>query len=270
MKYKKKGRRFFSFFLIVLPVLALGFSSFAIFQGIQHYLKSSSYFVIKKVNIEGIINDKYIEAINEELLGGNIFCLDTRQLSEQIRRKFPYFSSVVITRVLPSQLSIVTKERLPVAVLKRDLYYVFDADGVVLSSFSVKDMLDLPLVTGLEKQLKKADVGKEYSLKPLFLSLALAKTLKIQMPSIYIQAPDMHHLKVTRIDVEDAANLSFYFNDDIQVKIGHQDFDERLSLLPVILKGIDYEIGQVDYIDLRSKEPVVAYKNNSHKKKYIL
>ncbi len=269
MKYKKKRKHFFVFFLVVLPVLALGFSCFAIFKGIQHYLKSSSYFIIKNIAIDGIINDSYIEAINKEVLGSNIFCLDVGQLSEQIKRRFPYLSSVVITRVLPSQLSVIAKERLPVAVLKRDLYYVFDTDGIVLSSFSVKDMLELPLITGLEKQLKKIDVGQKYPLKSLSLSLLLAKALKIQMPSVYAQVPDMRHLKVTRIGTEDAANLSFYFNDDIQVKVGHQGFDERLSLLPAILKGIDYEIGQVDYIDLRSKEPVVAYKKNSQGKSIL-
>lgn len=267
MKYKKKKKRFFIFFLILLPVLALSFSSFAIFKGIQHYLKSSSYFIIKKVNIEGIADDKYAEAIRLEILGGNIFCLDTLDLSDQIKRKFPRFSSVVVTRVPPSELLITAKERLPVAVIKRDLYYVFDADGVVLSSFSAKEMLDLPLITGLEKQLKKIDVGKKYSFKTLSLSLALAKALKIQMPSVYVRAPDMRHLKVTRVDVEEFFAMSFYFNDDIKVKIGHQNFDERLSLLPAVLEGIDYEIGQVDYIDLRSKEPVVAYKNSNRRKK---
>lgn len=262
MKYKKKRQRFFVFFLIVLPVLALGFSSFAIFKGIQHYLKSSSYFVIKKVSIEGIADDKFAELIRVEILGDNIFCLDASRLSEQIKRKFPHFLSVVVTRILPSELSITAKERLPVAVLKRDLYYVFDTDGVVLSSYSARDMLELPLMTGLEKQIKKINVGKTYSSKALTASLTLAKALKIQMPSIYVRVPDMRHLKVTRIDIEDEADLSFYFNDDIQVKIGRQDFDGRLSLLPVVLKNIDYEIGQVGYIDLRSKEPVVAYKNN--------
>ncbi|MFH1692617.1 MAG: cell division protein FtsQ/DivIB [Candidatus Omnitrophota bacterium] len=267
MRAKKKRKRFFVFFLFVLPVLAISLSSFAIFKGIKNYITSSSYFIIKKVSIEGIVNTKYADSIQQEILGGNIFCLDTTKISERIQRRFPNFSSVVITRILPSELSIVAKERLPVAVLKRDIYYVFDADGIVLSSFSSKEMMDLPLMTGFEKQLKKVDVGKKYPLKVLQVPLALAKALKIQMPSVYSQVPCAQNLKVTRIDAGDPVNLLFYFNDDIQVKIGNQNFDDRLSLLQVVLKSLDYEMAQVDYIDLRSKEPVVAYKNKNAKKK---
>lgn len=267
MRDKKKRKRFFGFFLFVLPVLAVSFSSFAIFKGVKNYITSSSYFEVRSVCIEGIANSKFADSIKQEILGNNIFCLDTAKISETIQRKFPHFSSVVVTRILPSELSIVAKERLPVAVLKRDIYYIFDADAIVLSSFSAKDMMDLPLITGFEKQLKKIDVGKRYPLKGLHMSLALAKALKIQLPFVYAQVPNVQDLKVTRIDAEDAANLSFYFNDSLQVKIGNQDFDVRLSLLPVVLKGIDYEIAQVDYIDLRSKEPVVAYKNKGVSKR---
>ncbi|MFH1691595.1 MAG: cell division protein FtsQ/DivIB [Candidatus Omnitrophota bacterium] len=267
MRGKKKRKRFLVFFLFVLPVLALGLSSFAIFKGIKNYITSSSYFEIKKVAIEGIANGMYADSIKQEILGNNIFCLDTVKMSERIQRKFPNFSNVVITRVLPSELLIVAKERLPVAVLKRDIYYVFDSDAVVLSSFSSQSMIDLPLIIGFEKQLKKIEVGKKYPLKGLRTSLALAKALKIQLPFVYTQVPNTQNLKVTTIDAEDTANLSFYFNDNLQVKIGGQDFDARLSLLPVVLKGIDYEIAQVDYIDLRSKEPVVAYRNKSTKRK---
>lgn len=267
MKSKKKHKRFFVFFLIVLPLAALGLSSFAIFKGIQNYITSSSYFEIKKVGIEGIENSSYVDSIREEILGNNIFRVDTIRLSERIKRKFLNFSSVIVTRILPSELLIEAKERLPVAVLKRDLYYVIDADGVVLSSFSRQEMVDLPLIVGLEKSLKTVDVGKRYQVKVLQLPLLLAKALKIQMPAVYVQVPDIQNLKVTKIDALEPANLSFYFNDVIQVKMGNQDFDDRLSLLPAVLKGIDYELGQVNYIDLRSKEPVVGYKDSSYKKK---
>ena len=257
MSKNKKARSTKLFFLLVVfPVLAIAISFYAILKGVQNYITSSDYFKIRDLRAEGIADARYVDLMREEILGGNIFRLDTLKLSEKIRRRFPTFYSVTVNRVLPSQLWIVAKERIPVAEIKRDLYYVFDVDGVVIGGLSSSGTLNLPLIVGLESQLPRIKIGTEYSLSTLRRALVLAKALR-----------DYNDFVVSRIDASDPGNLVFYLADEVQIKIGDRDFENKISPLSSILHSIGGDLSNVKYIDLRPKEPVVATKNNVKNKK---
>lgn len=262
-KNNKKNKSLMPLFvLVILPLLAISISSFAIYQGIQHYLTDLSYFKVRQLNIEGIRDERYCDLMNEEILGVNIFKVNTVKLAEHIRRRFPTFYNVAVTRVLPSQLSIVAKERIPVGVIKRDLYYVFDAEGVALSGLPSIDLFDFPLIVGLENKLPTIKVGAQYSALLLHKTLLLAKALRALSPAMRESLPKGVGLKITKIDATDPGNLCFYLGDGIQIKVGDREFEKHLSLLPAILRSIGADLANVTYIDLRPKEPVVATKNN--------
>ena len=263
----KKNAAFGPLFMYVfLPLLAIGISSIAILKGVQNYITTSNYFKVRELKVEGITDKRYLDVMKEEILGGNIFRVDTRKLSERIRKKFPTFDAVTVARILPSQLVVTAKERLPVALLKRDLYYIFDTEGVALSSYASADYLDFPLITGLESRIRDVKLGAAYSMNILERPLALAKALKLHRQEIYASIPLDSRLKVSRIDASDLNNLVFYLGDDIQIKVGREDFEDRVGLFGAILRSIGAELSQVKYIDLRPKEPVVATKDNKKKK----
>lgn len=264
MTKSKKNQNFAPFFLLViLPFLAVLTSSYAIYKGVQNYIVTSNYFKIRELKVEGIMDLKYLDLIKEELLGVNIFRVNTERLAERIRNKFPNFTSVTITRILPSQLRMMAKERIPLAVIKRDLCFIFDGEGVALSSFSpAATPYDLPLIVGLENKLQQIRVGAAYQFSALHKALLLARALKAKKTDISTAFSKNESRKVTKIDVIDPGNLSFYLGDDIQVKVGDKDFEERLSFLADILRSISGDLSNIRYIDLRSKEPVIATKNN--------
>ena len=247
-KNKKHKRNNQLFVLVVLPLAAMILASFAIWMGLQNYITTSHYFKIKELKVEGIVDPRYIDVMREEILGTNIFELDTKKLAERIQRRFPTFFSIRVTRVLPSQLWIVARERMPLAVVRKDAYYLFDAQGVAIASFPLDAILNYPLLVGLENRLPKIRVGVTYETKVVKVPLRLALLLKIKMPS----------LKITKIDASDMDNMIFYLGNDLSVKIGKDDFENRLGLLSVILKSLGTDISNVLYVDLRPREPVVA------------
>jgi len=252
MAKNKKNKSFLPIFLlVVLPIAAIAISGVAVFRGVENYITTSSYFKIRSLKTEGIADVRYVDMIKEEVLGTNIFELDAKKLSERIKRKFPTFYSVTVTRFLPSELRIVAHERIPVALIRRDLYYLFDAEGVVLSSFYQDSLVSYPFLIGLENKLPRVKVGMAYDLEPLRLSLRLALALRTLAPS----------LKVTKIDCQDPGNLSFYLENDVLVRIGNKNLESRVRLLPAIIKSIGPELTGVRYIDLRPKEPVIANRN---------
>ena len=267
MSKNKKGRDASPFFLlVVMPLLAIAISSFAIYKGVENYITTSNYFKVRELTIEGIADARYLGLIKEEILGTNIFRVDTRKLSERIRRRFPTFYSVIATRVLPSRLLIEAKERLPVAVLKRDLYYVFDTEGVALSSFATLEFLDFPIITGLESRIPRIKVGIAYPLSVLERPLYLARILKTAAPDIAASMPHGSAPRVTKIDAGDTNNLSFYLGEDILVRVGRDDFQQKVGLLPSILRSLREELSGVRYIDLRPKEPVIFTKDSGKQK----
>jgi cell division septal protein FtsQ len=263
-KKKNNNNGWSIFLLVVLPLVAFGLSGLAIYKGVQNYITTSNYFKIRELKVEGINDPKYLSLMKEAVLGDNIFRLDVGRLAQNIRLKFPTFYSVIVTRVLPSQLFIQAKERLPVAVMKRDIYYLFDADGVVISSFPPDAVFSFPLITGLESRLPRLKVGVHYNAHVLDKPLLLARMLRVYADRIEESAPGF---KITKIDASDLDQLTFTFGNDLAVKIGDKDFENRIAVLPVILKTIGSELDNVKYIDLRPKEPAVAMKDNKLKKK---
>jgi len=267
MTRNKKSQDFAPFFLLViLPFLAIVISFFAIAQGIKNYVTTSNYFRIRELKVEGIADKRYLDLMKEEILGVNIFRLDVGKLAKKIKTKFPTFYSVTINRILPSELFIAAKERCPVAVIKQDLYYLLDADGMVLASFASGDASAFPLIVGLENQLPRFRPGVDYSTGALRKSLALAKTLRLQSHQIETSFSPAQRRRVTKIDASVPNQLSFYLGDDIQIRVGDSDFDNKIDLMSVILHSIGVDLGNVRYIDLRPKEPVVAMKDEKKRK----
>jgi cell division septal protein FtsQ len=264
MTKSRKNQNFAPFFLLfILPLLAVLISSYAIYKGLQNYIATSNYFKVRELKVEGITDLKYLDVIKEQLLGVNIFRVKSERLAERIQDKFPNFTSVTVIRILPSQLRIVAKERIPLAVIRQDLCYIFDGEGVALSSFSpAMAAYDLPLIVGLENKLQKIRVGAAYQFSTLHKALLLAGALRAKKTDINAAFSKNENCKVTKIDAIDPGNLSFYLGDDIQVKVGDKDFQEKLNFLPDILRSISGDLSNIRYIDLRPKEPVVATKNN--------
>lgn len=266
MRLKKKSNRNFIMVLIFLPILAVGVSSYTVFQGIQNYITTSSYFKLRDLTVDGITDVRYIDVMKEEILGANIFRIDTRKLSQRIKNRFPTFYSVTVTRLLPSTLLIVAKERLPVAVVRREAFYLFDNEGVVVSKFPLAEQVDFPVITGLEDKLSVLKLGESYRSAVLKDVLALAKVLRQQRFNIEASQPKEGKLKITRIDASDTDDFSFYLGESILVRVGNKDFENKVRLLSAILKSMAGDVVNIKYVDLRPKEPAVAMKKEAGKK----
>ncbi len=259
-KKKKNNSNGLAFFLLViLPLAAIILSSWAIAKGVHNYVTTSHYFKVRELRAEGISDQRYLEMIKNDVVGVNIFRVDAVDLAGRIQRRFPNFYSVSVRRILPSQLLIVAKERLPVVWIKADVYYMMDANGVVVGTAGLDETPPLPLLVGMDNKLTKLKIGASYSSAALHRALVLAKILKARAADIREAVPGMS-VSVIRVDATDPDELSFYLAPDIEVKAGDRNFDNRVSLLPAILKTISSDMGRIKYIDLRPKEPVVATK----------
>ncbi len=101
--------------------------SIAFVSGVFFYLMRSDVFSIKKVDVrsETINVKKEIEKELSALVGENIFTINISSLSDSLLSRKKEIQSIVVTRVLPSSLTVQIKER-------KGVVQVFSENGVTV------------------------------------------------------------------------------------------------------------------------------------------
>ena len=63
---------------------------------------------------------------------------------------------------------------------------------------------------------------------------------------------------LSKMDITDPKNVSFYVDQTIEVKIGESHWIERLKILEQTLKSVELDPSKIRYIDLRFDDVVVG------------
>ncbi len=192
------------------------------------------------------INDVEIVCQKDEIFGdlqyylsrkklGNILLLDIGHLQEFLATH-PWIKSVHIRKIFPSTIRIETTERIPIAVLVKEGYFLIDKDGVLLQKIPLNERPDLPVLYDANR------FRNDYERK---LSLAWAC-----MDSLEASA----WKQINVIDLTEYENVSLQLrNSDTWLKLGNDRFDEKFRLF---LKNtaLFETYGHLDYIDFRYED----------------
>ncbi len=243
-------------FLIAVAIVgAVGFG----FVRLKDMFGQTSQFTIKGIDVKlydenGYVRDLSLATIsNEEIVGTNIFFMDLKDLKQKIEAAHPEFKDIAIRRLLPNKLIVKTNLRKPVAQIRSDRYYLVDEEGVLLPD--VKNFPDpgLPIIGGVGINLAKAQAAKFSDFEKEKIDKALGLIGEIHG----IEGLAAYILKV--VDIADPGNLSFFFDDvNIEIKIGNEDFRNRLDVLVTVLEQISMDIDKFKYIDLRFEDPIIG------------
>lgn len=214
-------------------------------------LRNSPYFKLSDIKIIDSQGTSGLKA--GELLGlykgRNIFTMDINSIASRIKSEHSGIKQVYVKRMLPDTLEIDVIPRVPIAVLKSHELFPIDRSGMVLSP-EVKNE-GLPVITGLSFWLKPRS-GQKTESQRVESAFRLIDALKeVCLPKSY---------KVTEINAANHKNLSFYFENGIEVKIGGEDFPERLKMLKTTLARRALDKGTIKYIDLRFTDVVIGPK----------
>ena len=212
------------------------------------FLYRSDYFKVRTIETrEALLDQKTMIGVNNQLLnlykGRNIFSIDLKYISRSLQASYPAAKEVIVRSSLPDRLVILMKFRRAVALVKNlNRSYVIDEDGVALPGADINTMKDLPVIEGIKK----------FDARNLRLALDLLKEIK--------KARFMARYGLERIDALDARNLSFYLKNGIEIRIGSENFRERLDLLGNTLRDPRLVMDMIKYIDVRFKDVVIGPK----------
>lgn len=237
-----------STYIVLIAVLVL--SGFLLL--VKNYLITSEAFKIKEIGLAGMgHSDSYLTGELTSIgLGENIFSININDLEKAIKRDYFEVKDIRISRTFPNKLKFDVEVRIPVAFIGYRYFYPVDREALVLKRIDKNETGDLTLIAGVGAGEK--DVGTILQDQALEKALALLEELSKSGVT-----EDYH---IARIDAASSRNISFIIDDGVQIKIGGEDFKQRLSLLKKVLSGPGVNLAEIRYIDLRFKDPVIGPK----------
>lgn len=247
--------------IILIILLALYF----VISYIWKVMMTADYFKIKDIITRGTDSVTF-----SYLKGKSIFSLDLNKESRYILGSFPECSRINLIRVLPDRIFVDFIMRKPVAYLKLYRYFAVDKDAVIFNAASQPENSYLPIITGLETRIFGPKTGRKYNVKELWFALEAIKEIK--------KDRILKQYDIKRIDVTSLDNTSVFICPEqiptgymnraatggppfvFEIKLNQGNFKDKISILANFLIQQKLDLGNIKYIDLRFKEPVVKFK----------
>jgi cell division septal protein FtsQ len=221
---------------------------------IKAFLQKSDYFKLRAVDVKAsFLDPRAASSISNRIFNAykskNIFDINLKYIAQSIQNSYGDVRDVVAGISLPDRLVITLKLRRPVALIKSGKFYPVDEDGVILPGGSrVEALNDLPVINGLDiRTLNSGMTGRN-----LDLTLELLGEIR--------RSRALSVFGVSSISVYDPRNMSFCLKNGVEVRIGQENFRERLNLLSKALKDPRLVMDNVRYIDVRFRDIVVGPK----------
>jgi cell division septal protein FtsQ len=243
------------FLVAILLVGGLGFT----FVSFKYLFLETGYFIVKGIDVKLFDDSGYLRTISfkemadMKIVGSNIFSVDLDALRKDVEVSHPEYKDVVVRRILPNKLIVQAKLRKPIAQIRSDRYYLVDEAGILLGD--VKNFPDpkLPIITGIGTNLAKVKFSffgksdKEKIDKALFIIREMGVN------------EGLSKYKLKSVDTADPGNFSLFLEEsNVEIKIGHSDFSNRLKVLATVLQQVGEDISHFKYIDLRFEDPIIG------------
>ncbi len=221
--------------------------------GARYYFLNSKFFEIKEivVNKDRGYSFGYGEnKLRQLYLGRNIFTVDLAQVQTLIKNDFPYLKKVEARRNLPEALEVNIVSREPAAVIDTGGGIVIDSEGVVLTIG--EETGSLIRIKGMSFFLNMPARGEKIANKSLDAALVLLDEINRKLPPA--ARKDMEY-----IDLSQRNNIVVELSG-VPIKMGTEDFPEKINKLRRILADPNIDMKDINYIDLRFEDAVISPK----------
>lgn len=166
---------------------------------------------------------------------GNILLLDIDRLQGALE-EHRWVRNVCVRKIFPSSLKIEIQERIPVAVVKKDTYYLIDRKGILLEETDPKEREDLPL-------LVDSQGFKKHYQEKIELAWQCLDSLPVQEKE-----------QIEFLDLTEYANVVIQLKEEkTQLKLGEDQFPQKLEAFRQIQPKLE-KFEPLEYVDLRFED----------------
>ncbi len=246
-------------------LLVIIFLAFAFIIGyIWKVLTTADYFSVKNVVVRNSDNQF------DYLKGRNILSLNLKYEARKAFLKCPDCRKVRFARVLPDTIVVDYLKRKAVALVKFYRNFAVDEQGVLFYPGETEEAAELPVVYGLETKIFAPRAGFSYKRSELGLALSILNEFKLNK--------SFSGLTIKRIDVGSPGSAGFFLGlprqavnytlaapqgewQGFEVRIGASNIRQKMLILGGLVLQERREWNNLNYIDLRFKEPLIKLNN---------
>jgi len=248
------ARRFSAWACAALLVVALGGT---LAMGAR-WLMTARPFAVERIEVVGQSQLSADEVISASGLipGQNFFRLDARRAVAGVEA-LPRVRRAELVRAFPNGVTLLVEERQPFVLVHAggldrlvwpaDRLFWVDEQGVPIGNETRAQALDVPLVSGVGDE-DIAAAGRTPS-ERLAAGVALIRTL------MRLQSPLLK--EISEVDVSRAEGPVLYMLDGVEVRLGSEDWNDRLGRLGGVLAQLRASGQKATSIDLRFRDQVV-------------
>lgn len=232
---------------VFFPLVSIGTLGFICYIFLS-YICTSPYFSIQQIIVNGEKKLTDIEVLNMARIdiGMNILTINLKEASKRIEQH-PWIENAQLKRKLPQNIFISITERDPIAMINLDRLYLIDKQGIIFKEIGPEDVLNVPILTGLESSVLAANESVSKRL--------IEKALTVMDEINRKKALSMNELSEINMDPHSGLTI-FTMEDAIQIKLGFNDYGRKLDRLKKVMADLQNRYKKVDYINLVYGEKV--------------
>jgi cell division protein FtsQ len=225
-----------------LLVLVVGVGAVALGRLVERHVRTSPAFAVREITLDG-----HVRLTREEILAlaglaleRNVFDVAPEDAERRIA-EHPWIAEAHVRRRLPGSYAIEVRERRPVALLVLGDVFLVAEDGAVFKKAEDGDPLDLPVITGVDRDRFTRD--RAFRTSVLLEAVALLHD--------YRGAGLWNREPIGELHVERDDGLSLYVGEDLTyVRLGHGPFREKLRRLRTVLDELGERGARAAYVYL--------------------
>jgi len=228
---------------LLVAVLATGLTGVA-----ARALVSSPAFAVTSVEVRGasrIAPDRILAAAGLHS-GDNLFRVDPDEVVARIEA-MPEIRRAELIRELPGRVIIVVEERRPFTLVHAGRLHWIDEEGRLLGEERRAVAPAVPLISGLsDEEIENLRTSPGPRAR---VALGLVRSL--------LRSGSRLVGEISEIDVSRSEGPVLYTMDGIEVRLGSEDWADRLARLEGVLAEVAGRDSRVSSVDLRFRDQVV-------------
>ena len=214
--------------------------------GAVGWMTTSQRFAVTTIEVRGASRVPVARILAAAAIapGTNLWTIDSRTVVARIEG-MPEIRRADLVRELPNHVTIVVEERRPFTLVHAGRLHWMDEDGRVLGEEARAVAPEVPVISGLSEDelatMRTAPGPKARA------AIALIRAL--------LRSGSALTAEISEIDMSRAEGPVLYTVDGVEVRLGAEEWDERLARLEGVLAQVATQ--DVNAVDLRFKDQVV-------------
>jgi len=232
--------------LVVLALSTVAGAAFTV-----HWLSTSPRFTVARIDVDGAsrVDADRVRSAAAIPSDANLWRLDPSSVAARVAA-LPEIRRAEVIRRFPNRVVILVEERRPFTLVHAGRLHWLDEEGRLLGEVPQAVAPAVPVVSGLS-EAELASMRDDPSPRARE-AIALIRTL--------LRSGSALAAEISEIDVSRGDGPVLYTADGVEVRLGSEEWEERLARLERILRQVGRDGESVRAIDLRFRDQVVLTK----------